>query len=161
LDHSPRNSGPLSFEDGLTELWNELTLDKFIDKTGLRELEPRLDARDFRSRYVREGEAVRQICAWLQSAIGTSDLRSTVQILVRELPDTRGKVVGQKMVQGLGWGGEINAPQFAGQLRGLFDSLFDFKELSNHPDLGRESIELLKNAVDAMASTISTLARPN
>jgi hypothetical protein len=153
-----RNPGPLSFEEGVTELWTELTLAEFLRRTRLLEIQPKLQEVEYVTAYGVEVEAVRAVAAKLGSLTARSEYE-VVRMMAREMPDTRSAAVADSILASKGLSEHPDNLAMASTLERSIDGLFDFLNLTS--GLERQiATHRISEAIDSLERDYDVSSEP-
>ncbi len=143
-----RNSGPLNWEEGVTEAWSIASFGDFLRTSGLIKADPRLLGVPYPNSYEFEVIAVHQVAAALSTIAGRTP-EEMLRAMAAELPDTRSAVMADLVLAGQGLAVHPDNLAMASELERGLDGVFDFIDLSasNGP---RRAVENVQDAMDAL-----------
>ena len=143
-----RNSGPLNWEEGVTEAWSMASFGEFIASSGLAKAEPRLLEMPYPNSYEFEVIAVNQVATVLATLAGRKPM-DMVRAMAAELPDTRSAVIADLVLAGQGLSVHPDNLVMASVLERAFDGLFDFIDLAAARGAG-QAVARVHDAIDAL-----------
>jgi len=143
-----RNSGPLNWEEGVTEAWSMSSFGEFIASSGLAKAEPRLLEMPYPNSYEFEVIAVNQVAIVLATLAGRTQM-DIVRAMAAELPDTRSALIADLVLAGQGLSEHPDNLVMALALERAFDGLFDFIDLAAARGAG-QAVTRVQDAIDAL-----------
>jgi hypothetical protein len=144
----PVNRGPQNIEDAVTELWNELTIRRFIEETGLAALMPSLLNSNlvFADSYPAQCQSLGPVVDCFAQLTGLPR-HEVLRMMAAEMPDTRSLRLASRVITNKGWEGREGNGQIAHALASTFDSFLDHKVMAEGVNHGYPATSMLLTQV--------------